>query len=176
MGLETFCGSLWDNISFLVPCARHLRRQGLLSRFDSVYRYRYSGYITQRGALAQGVLWWVAMSLRAKCFFFPTHVNDSMLLNPVSSTDFTRFTPLAKERNRYISRKRGKPWTSPYPTLPTGGSLAKAGMLDGGNPPITSGWACPTLPRQGRAPLPRSSSPSPSRTLACQLPAPRASS
>ena len=21
-GLETFCGSLWDNISFLVPCAR----------------------------------------------------------------------------------------------------------------------------------------------------------
>ena len=40
---------------------------GLLSRFDCVY----SGYITQGcpgGALA------VAMSLRARCFFFPTHV------------------------------------------------------------------------------------------------------
>ena len=23
---------------------------------------------------AQGMLWWVAMSLRARCFFFPTHV------------------------------------------------------------------------------------------------------
>ena len=40
--------------------------QGLLSRFDSVY----SGYITRGGA---GVDWWVAMSLRARCFFFPTH-------------------------------------------------------------------------------------------------------
>ena len=39
---------------------------GLLSRFDCVY----SGYITQGSA---GVLWWVAMSLRARCFFFPTH-------------------------------------------------------------------------------------------------------
>jgi hypothetical protein len=40
--------------------------RGLLSRFDRVY----SGYITQGcpgGALA------VAMSLRARCFFFPTH-------------------------------------------------------------------------------------------------------
>jgi len=41
---------------------------GLLSRFDCVY----SGYVTQGcpgGALA------VAMSLRARCFFFPTHVS-----------------------------------------------------------------------------------------------------
>ena len=44
---------------------------GLLSRFDCVY----SGYITQRcpgGALA------VAMSLRARCFFFPTHKWDAI--------------------------------------------------------------------------------------------------
>jgi len=41
--------------------------QGLLSRFDCVY----SGYITQGcpgGALE------VAMSLRARCFFFPSHI------------------------------------------------------------------------------------------------------
>jgi hypothetical protein len=40
--------------------------QGLLSRFDSVYL----GYITQGGA---GGALAVAMSLRARCFFFPTH-------------------------------------------------------------------------------------------------------
>ena len=39
----------------------------VLSHFDCVY----SGYITQGCA---GVLWWVAMSLRARCFFFPTHL------------------------------------------------------------------------------------------------------
>ena len=45
---------------------------GLLSRFDCVY----SDYITQGcpgGALA------VAMSLRARCFFFPTHVRAEYL-------------------------------------------------------------------------------------------------
>jgi hypothetical protein len=47
--------------------------QGLLSRFDSVYL----GYITQGcpgGALA------VAMSLRARCAFFPTHVQFGVIL------------------------------------------------------------------------------------------------
>ena len=29
---------------------------------------------------AQGVLWWVAMSLRARCFFFPTHTIVTMPL------------------------------------------------------------------------------------------------
>ena len=46
--------------------------QGLLSRFDRVYSgYRY----ILKGA--QGVLWWVAMSLRARCFFFHTHFAES---------------------------------------------------------------------------------------------------
>jgi hypothetical protein len=40
--------------------------RGLLSRFDRVY----SGYITQ-GCAGGGLA--VAMSLRARCFFFPTH-------------------------------------------------------------------------------------------------------
>ena len=44
--------------------------EGLLSRFDScVFRLYHC-----RGPLgAQGVLWWVAMSLPPRCFFFPTH-------------------------------------------------------------------------------------------------------
>ena len=42
--------------------------QGLLSRFDRVYSgYRYITQGCPGGALA------VAMSLRARCLFFPTH-------------------------------------------------------------------------------------------------------
>jgi hypothetical protein len=41
---------------------------GLLSRFDCLY----SDYITQG---CPGVALAVAMSLRARCFFFPTHIN-----------------------------------------------------------------------------------------------------
>ena len=42
----------------------------VLSRFDCVYSDYNGHYITQG---AQGVLRWAAMSLRARCFFFPTH-------------------------------------------------------------------------------------------------------
>jgi hypothetical protein len=66
--------------------------RGLLSRFDCVY----SDYITQGcpgGALA------VAMSLRARCAFFPTHVEaafDKLLSKslPVSVTGHVRLPRL----------------------------------------------------------------------------------
>ena len=39
LGLETFCGSLWDNISFLVPCARLSADY----RNEQTYRETYIG-------------------------------------------------------------------------------------------------------------------------------------
>jgi hypothetical protein len=66
--------------------------QGLLSRFVSVYLGYITRYITQRLALkekptkpnqtkpnqvAQGLLWWVAMSLPPRCFFIHTHSTQS---------------------------------------------------------------------------------------------------
>jgi hypothetical protein len=61
---ETLWGTLVGPVGLAVASLKETR--WVLSRFDCVY----SGYITQGcpgGALA------VAMSLRARCFFFPTH-------------------------------------------------------------------------------------------------------